>query len=168
MRRLTQILVEIKKISLLLFFSCTVALIINHLSPVGIELIGKWDQVDSVINDNKKNGSFDRLPDIDDIGLAKLIYDSGNAIFVDARPMDSFSKGHVKGAMPLPIEEFDNMIDSFSSLYPTDKHIITYCSGRHSDDSQHLAQMFLDFGYKTVSIMADGFPVWEENGFPID
>ena len=168
MHRVTQIFSEIKKVPFLLLLAATAALVTNHFSPVGIELIGKWDQGKSVIDPDTKNGSSDRQPDIDDIDMAKLIYDSGSAVFVDARSAASYWKGHIKGAISLPVEGFDDMVDSFSNLYPIDKHIITYCSGRLCEDSHSLARMLMEFGYQSVSIMIDGYPVWEENGFPVE
>ena len=168
MHRVTQTSPVIKQVLLLLFLAVTTALVTNHFSPVGIELIGQWDQGKSVIRAYTIEGSPDRHPDIDDVGMAKLIYDSGNAVFVDARSKDSYRKGHIKGAVSLPVDGFDNMVDSFSDLYPSDKHIITYCSGRSCEDSHRLAQMLFEFGYESVSIMIDGFLVWEESGFPIE
>lgn len=168
MHKVTQILPIIKKAFSLLFLAVIAALITNHFSPVRIELIGQWDQGKSVINADTKDGSPDHHPDIDDVDMAKLIYDGGKAVFVDARSTDSYGKGHIKGAESLPIDEFDYMIEFFSNRYPTDKHIITYCSGRSCEDSHRLAQMLFDFGYESVSIMIDGFPVWEESGFPVE
>jgi rhodanese-related sulfurtransferase len=168
LHKVTQILPIIKKAFSLLFLAVIAALITNHFSPVRIELIGQWDQGKSVINADTKDGSPDHHPDIDDVDMAKLIYDGGKAVFVDARSTDSYWKGHIKGAESLPIDEFDYMIDFFSNRYPTDKHIITYCSGRSCEDSHRLAQMLFGFGYESVSIMIDGFPVWEESGFPVE
>jgi rhodanese-related sulfurtransferase len=164
----TQIFPIIKKTLFLLLLAAIAALVTNHFSPVGIELIGQWDQGKSVINADTKDGSPDHHPDIDDVDMAKLIYDGGKAVFMDARSSDSYGKGHIKGAVSLPVEEFDSMTEFLLNHYPTDKHIITYCSGRSCEDSHRLAQMLFDFGYESVSIMIDGFPVWEESGFPVE
>lgn len=168
MHNVTQILPIIKKTFSLLLLAVIAALITNHFSPVRIELIGQWDHGKSVINADTKDGSPSHHPDIDDVYMAKLIYDGGKAVFVDARSTDSYGESHIKGAESLPIDEFDYLIEFFSNRYPTDKHIITYCSGRSCEDSHRLAQMLFDFGYESVSIMIDGFPVWEENGFPVE
>ena len=168
MHKVTQILPIIKKSFFLLFLAAIAALITNHFSPVRIELVGQWDQGKSVINTDTKDGSPDHHPDIDDVDMAKLIYDGGKAVFVDARSTDSYGKGHIRGAESLPIDEFDYMIEFFSNRYPTDKHIITYCSGRSCEDSHRLAQMLFDFGYESVSIMIDGFSVWKDNGYPVE
>ena len=159
---------EIKKVLLLLLVAATAALVTNHFSPVGIELIGQWDQSKNGIDADTGDGFPGRQPDIDNIGMAKLIYDSGNAIFVDARSMDFYRQGHIKGAISLPVEDFDRLIDSFFNLNPIDKHIITYCSQRLCEENRRLAHRLLEFGYKSVSIMTDGFPVWKENKFPVE
>ena len=153
---------------LLLLVAAAAALATNHFSPVGIELIGQWNQSIHEIDTDTGDGFPGRQPDIDNINMAKLIHDSGNAVFVDARSKDSFAKGHIKGAVSLPVEEFSSLIDSFFNLYPVDKHLIIYCSQRLCEENRRLAQMLLEFGFKSVSIMTDGFPVWEENKFPVE
>lgn len=53
---------------------------------------------------------------------AKTAYDSGTAIFVDVRDAGSYSRGHIKGALSIPIEELTARMDE---LDPS-TWIITY------------------------------------------
>jgi rhodanese-related sulfurtransferase len=68
----------------------------------------------------------------------------------------------------LPIGEFDERIGKFFELFPLDKPIITYCSGRTCEDSHLLAQLLISRGYVNTSVMVDGFPAWEAEGYPIE
>jgi rhodanese-related sulfurtransferase len=98
----------------------------------------------------------------------KEIYDSGKVVFVDARSLDTFENGHIKGAESLPFGQFDNFIGVFKEKYPVDTVIVTYCSGRTCDDSHRLEQLLFDNGYVYVSVFIDGYTAWEAEGYAIE
>jgi len=106
--------------------------------------------------------------EIDEVNLAKTVYDQGDALFMDARSKEDFDDGHIRGAISLPLGEFDDRINAFMERYPSDQPIITYCAGRTCEDSHRLAEKLMEFGYERVSIMIDGFPGWNERGYPVE
>jgi rhodanese-related sulfurtransferase len=158
----------LKQALLLLVLAISIALVVNQFSPTGIALIGQWDQDKGVISAHAKDEIHDRRLVIDDIKIAKLSYDGGKTLFVDARSNDDYWEGHIKGAISLPVGEFDEKVGNLLDNYSPDQSIITYCSGRTCEDSHRLAQMLIDLGYESVSIMIDGFPGWKENGYPVE
>ena len=163
---------DFKKLSkqtlLLLGVSVILAFSVNYFSPVGIALIGQWDTTRGVITANAKNDVVNDQLAIEEITLAKQIYDSGNVLFVDARSRDNYEAGHIPGAESLPVGQFDELIDAFIDKHPTEKPIVTYCSGRTCEDSHNLAQLLMDFGYSDVKVFIDGYPGWEAEGYPIE
>jgi rhodanese-related sulfurtransferase len=158
----------LKRALLLLVLAVSVALVVNLFSPAGIALIGQWDQDKGAISAHAKDEIHDSRFVIDNIEIAKLSYDSGETLFVDARSNDDYNEGHIKGAISLPIGEFDVKVENLINRYLLDQSIVTYCSGRTCEDSHRLAQKLIDFGYESVSIMIDGFPGWKENGYPVE
>ena len=158
----------LKQALLLLVLAVSIALVVNQFSPVGIALIGQWDQDKGVISAHAKDEIHDSRLVIDNIKIAKLSYDGGKTLFVDARSNDDYNEGHIKGAITLPVGEFDERVGNLLDHYSPDQSIITYCSGRTCEDSHRLAQMLIDLGYENVSIMIDGFPGWKENGYPVE
>ena len=158
----------LKQALLLLVLAISIALVVNQFSPVGIALIGQWDQDKGVISAHAKDEIHDSRLVIDNIKIAKLSYDGGKTLFVDARSNDDYNEGHIKGAISLPVGEFDERVGNLLDNYSPDQSIITYCSGRTCEDSHRLAQMLIDLGYESVSIMIDGFPGWKENGYPVE
>lgn len=158
----------LKQALLLLVLAISIALVVNQFSPVGIALIGQWDQDKGVISAHAKDEIHDSRLVIDNIKIAKLSYDGGKTLFVDARSNDDYREGHIKGAISLPVGEFDERVGNLLDNYSPDQSIITYCSGRTCEDSHRLAQMLIDLGYENVSIMIDGFPGWKENGYPVE
>ena len=153
---------------LLIMLGVVSAFIVNQLSPAGIPLVGQWDPEKGVMHASPSNEAFNGRLEIDNIDVAKLIFDGAQTIFVDARSPEDYATGHVKGAVSLSLRDFDANIESFIHRFPPEQAIVTYCSGRTCEDSHHLAQLLLELGYERVNIMIDGFQIWEAKGYPVD
>ena len=158
----------IKEISILVSAAIITALAVNYFSPAGIALVGQWDTSQGVITANEKNDIVLNDIEIGDVILAKKLYDSQKFIFVDARSRDDYDEAHIKGAVSLPVGQFDEKIEVFLEQYPPEKAIMTYCSGRTCEDSHKLAQLLMELGYTEINVFIDGFPGWEAEGYPIE
>ena len=158
----------VKELSILVAISIIAAFAVNYFSPAGIAIVGQWDVAKGVISANEKNDVDLNDLEIGDITLAKKLYDSERFLFVDARSRDDYNEGHIKGAVSLPVGQFDEKIEAFLEQYPPEKAIITYCSGRTCEDSHNLAQLLLAVGYTKINVFIDGFPGWEAEGHPIE
>ena len=156
-----------KELSILLCLSLAAAFSFNYLSPKGIALIGNWDTSKGVVSARSKNDVVFHEFEIEAVETAKQIYDRGNAVFVDARTEEMFADGHIQGAISMPLGRFDVYIDKFKRDHPLSAFIVTYCSGRECDDSHKLAQHLFGEGYTNISIFIDGYPGWEEVGYPV-
>lgn len=156
----------LKQMLFLLGISVISAFTINFFSPAGIALVGQWDKAPSDITTN--NDTFIHEYEIEHPEIAKQIYDSGKAVFVDTRSPNNYQEGHIKGAISLPIGQFDELIESFGKKYPIDTFIIAYCSGRTCNDSHKLAQLLFNYGYMNVGVFIDGYPGWKAEGYPIE
>ena len=159
---------QAKEITLLLGLAIGLALSVNFFSPVGIPLVGQWDISKGVITAGAKNDAGNDDLEIDDVKKARQLFNSGTALFVDARSRDSYEDGHIPGAVSLPLREFDAHIEAFMNRHPPEQSIVTYCSGRTCEDSHELAQLFLASGFLNVKVFIDGFPGWEAEGYPIE
>jgi rhodanese-related sulfurtransferase len=158
----------LKEVSIIIGISAIAAFGVNYFSPNGIALVGQWDLSQGVVSAVGKNDVVKDELEIGDITHAKSLYDTGNVLFVDARSFEDFNDGHINGAVSLPVGRYDEQIDGFLELYDLDRPIITYCSGRTCEDSHHLARLLMERGYMNISVMIDGFPGWETEGYPID
>ncbi|MBW2202037.1 MAG: rhodanese-like domain-containing protein [Deltaproteobacteria bacterium] len=158
----------IKGLILLLSLSVITAFTVNFFSPKAIALFGEWDTSKGVINPRSRENVIVHEIEIEDVRIAKKIYDSREAVFVDAREHDGYTEGHIKGAISLPVHQFDEFIDQWISNYPTTTPIITYCSGRECDEAHLLTHAFLAVGYTNVRVFIDGFPAWESEGYPVE
>ena len=158
----------IKEMMFLIGISLITAFTVNFFSPAGIALVGEWDESLDVIASKDKSDVFSGELEIKQIKVVKQIYDSGKAVFVDARSLENFEKGHIEGSESLPLDQFDNLIEAFKEKYPTDTFIVTYCSTSACDDSHRLEQLLFDNGYVNVSIFIDGYQAWKREGYPIE
>jgi len=158
----------IREISVLVGASILAALAVNYFSPAGIALVGQWDTAKGAISANGKNDIVLNDLEIGDVTLAKKLYDSQKFLFVDARSRDDYDEGHIKGAVSLPVGQFDEKIEAFLDQYSAEIAIVAYCSGRTCEDSHKLAQLLLAIGYTQIHVFIDGFPGWAAEGYPIE
>ena len=157
-----------KELLILLGLSLFIAFTANYFSPAGIALFGQWDTSQGVITAKPKNDPVVHEFEIKDANTAKEIYDTGKAVFVDARSYEAFIDGHIKDAVSIPANQFFEFIDHFKTKYLSTTHIITYCSGRECNDSHELAQYLIGEGYANIKVFIDGYPEWERKGYPVE
>jgi len=158
----------IKEVSIITGLSIMAGFLINYFSPNGISYIGSWDTASGVITAKAKNDAVVREREIMDVKTVKQIFDTGKAVFIDARPCKEYENGHIKGAISFPAAQFDERIEIFLSNYPPSISIVTYCSGRECRDSHELAQMLIDSGFSETRVFIDGYPTWKKEGYPIE
>ena len=157
-----------KEIFILLGLSIAAAFMVNYFLPDGIALVGQWDTSQGVVTAMAKNDIVIEGIEIGTVDEARQLFDSGAYVFVDARSPEDYEAGHIPGAVSLPVGQSEERVAAFLERYPPEASIITYCSGRTCQDSHHLAEFLLEFGYDNVTVFIDGFPGWEAEGHPIE
>ncbi len=102
-----------------------------------------------------------------DIETAKFLYDSGKALFIDARSRVEFKESHIKGAISIPTnatpEEINNLKDTLKG-----KVLVTYCHGIGCHLSDKVAYKLYDMGYRNIAIFFGGWNLWNEYNYPIE
>ncbi len=97
----------------------------------------------------------------------KAIIDTSTAphVIVDARNPQEYQEVHIKGAINVPVNTFDQ----YKHLLPHDKsvQVIFYCNGVKCGKSRKAAKKAAGEGYTNILVYADGMPVWEEKGYPL-
>ncbi len=159
---------DLKGLAVLLSFSLIAAFGVNLLSPKGLELVGQWDESAGVVTAKSRDDVILEDLEIDDTRTALKIYNSKKVLFVDARSSEDYAEGHIKDALSLPMNRFDDRIDAFKDTYSLNVAFITYCSGRTCTDSHKLAQRLIQEGYENVAVFIDGYPGWKEEGGAIE
>jgi len=75
---------------------------------------------------------------------------------LDCRDMKDYRAGHIDGAMCL----HEGLRESMLKSGDKQQKIIIYCYFGHA--SEHVAEMFTDFGFKQVFSLQGGFSSWKE------
>lgn len=82
-------------------------------------------------------------------------------LVIDLRSAEDYAKGHVKGAVNIPLAQLPQNLDKL----PMDKTLMLYC---YSGQTSSMVMVPLKYyGYKVVSI-SRGFPSVEKAGFAVD
>ncbi|GAB7028267.1 rhodanese-like domain-containing protein [Geotalea toluenoxydans] len=98
----------------------------------------------------------------------KELYDRREATLVDARDKTDFAAGHIKGALSLPLGDFDASLARFKGQVKPDATLIVYCNGFDCHDSMDLGNRLIKAGYGNVYVFLGGFPEWKDAGYAVE
>jgi len=153
----------------LILLGSAIGLIYNTLSPGGITLKGNWSAkltVDSLAVPYGYEEGVD--PPAVSLDYAMMRFQSKNTIFLDARYAADFEAGHIKGAVNLPWEEYEEYAPQILPTLPKEEEIIAYCDGTECETSLLLARELIDSGYTNVSVFFGGWQEWQDAGLSLE
>lgn len=91
-------------------------------------------------------------------------------IWIDVRNSDDYNKGHVKGALGIPLSDLEYNLHKI----PKDKEIVFYCEGTWDggkcDASLSAGRILIKNGFKPgkIKVFEDGYGAWENAGYPVE
>ncbi len=100
-----------------------------------------------------------------DLEQAKFLFDKG-IVFVDAREVEEFDKGHIRGAYPYA--NFMELTFKLDSLQGKDAPLITYCDGNECGSSEDLAYDLQSAGFTNIFVLYGGWSEWLKAGYPVE
>jgi rhodanese-related sulfurtransferase len=130
------------------------AIVFNQSNPNGIPLI-------------PPHLFDDALPKITAEDAMKKL-ESGEALFLDARPSNFFGKDHIKGAKNLPLVIFDIMYLMELGDVEKDKEIIINGRSFSTRYDDEVARKLMLLGHKNVKILDGGLSKWKKKGYPVE
>jgi thiosulfate sulfurtransferase len=80
-----------------------------------------------------------------------------NAMILDCREMKDYRESHIENALHV----HEGLKDSLIKKGDKQLRLIIYCYYGHA--SEHLAEMFCDFGFSNVFSLEGGFASWNEH-----
>jgi rhodanese-related sulfurtransferase len=96
---------------------------------------------------------------------AQRLFETGSALFLDSRNAYDYDRGHIKGAMNIPLKEWENAKHRLESL-SKDHPFVVYCDGAECNSSIELAAKLYAAGFTNVKIFFGGWREWEGSGLP--
>ncbi len=88
---------------------------------------------------------------------------SGDAIIIDARPMEHYLAGHIPGALQLSPCKFKDVFGTLAVLNSRDK-LVVYCGDSNCEDALNVARRLRSSGFSDVSVYIGGWEEWERLG----
>jgi rhodanese-related sulfurtransferase len=95
-------------------------------------------------------------------------HEAGVALFIDARSPEDFRAGHIKGAVNLPNQAFDEVFPEMVEEIEKWEQLVTYCDGRDCVLGHALAEKLYQLGFKNVAYLVNGWTSWRERGLPTE
>jgi rhodanese-related sulfurtransferase len=152
---------SIRQLSVIVLAAVAVALISNHFRSTPLPLVANWSQEARLTSPSGRQLAIS----LDD---AKFLHQSNGAVFMDARPLEEFTQGHIQGAISLPWHEAEQLVMDVTANLANDAAIITYCDGDTCNLSKDLALFLENLGFSNVRILVNGWTVWQQAGLPVD
>ena len=159
---------EIKGTFFLIFFALTTAFFYNHFSPFGIALFGQWQTSNGVVNAISKTDLVNASIEINNPEIIRRIIQEKKRIVLDVRPLEFYEEGHLPGALPFPLMEFDTVIVKLLEMIDQQSPILIYCSGFECMDSHNFATNLENMRFTNVKVYPGGFRQWQEMGYDIE
>jgi rhodanese-related sulfurtransferase len=91
----------------------------------------------------------------------KLI--NNDAVVLDTRSAESFSRGHIVGARNVPIDEFDGHLEKLSRF--KNKPVVAVCDAGIT--SSKAANKLRGAGFESVYNLKGGMNAWGQAGLPV-
>ena len=107
----------------------------------------------------------EHLGGVESVPLQELVdrMRKGEAIVLDVRHPDEFHAGHIPGAINIPVEDIEGLLDGI----PADREIIAYCRGPYCALASNAVAMLRKHNMR-VRRLRDGFPQWKLAGMPVE
>ena len=95
-----------------------------------------------------------------EVWLKEAIDKGVSHVLIDLRDQDSVSKGHIKGAVGIPLE----LLGQAKDKLPTQKNapIVLY-----GPNQQQAAAKLVEWGYRSVRLLPVDFEAWQKAGNPV-
>ncbi|MFQ5675166.1 MAG: ArsR/SmtB family transcription factor [bacterium] len=88
---------------------------------------------------------------------------NNDVIVLDVRPSEEYKKGHIPGALSIPLSQLKKRLDEI----PKGREVVAYCRGPYCVLSAEAMEILRNAGYKAVRLK-EGLPEWKEAGLPVE
>jgi rhodanese-related sulfurtransferase len=151
---------SVRQLALIVLAAIAMALVSNHFRSSPLPLIGNWSTEARLTSPSGRQMAVS-------LSEAKILHQSKNAVFMDARPVEEFTRGHIQGAVNLPWHDVEQQVMNVIADMKNDAVIITYCDGESCNLSKDLALFLENLGFTNVRVLVNGWTVWKDAGLPI-
>ncbi len=119
---------------------------VHDLDELARAYLGDRDQLETITRDEL---------------LARL--DRGEVVVVDVRPEAEYAAGHLPGAVSVPPDRLDELLDTL----PAGRNVVAYCRGPYCVYADDAVRALTRRGRRAVRL-EDGLPEWRRAGGPVE
>lgn len=109
----------------------------------------------------------DRAPAFIDYDEALALFESGEAVFLDSRHEYDYQRGHIKGAVNIPLKDLHEHQQLLDAI-PRDRPVVTYCDGEECNSSIEMAMKLDSLGFSKIRIFFGGWRLWQAHQQPVE
>jgi rhodanese-related sulfurtransferase len=102
------------------------------------------------------------------LAQAYVLFQQGQALFIDARPADEFAELHVSKAINITPDMEAAGLDEKVAGVAKEREIVVYCGQVSCDLALKVAEKLQALGFTRVVAYVGGFRAWDEAGYPAD
>ena len=162
-----------KDIFYIFLFSLLLGILRNFFLEEPLTLIKKKRQIKTIKLVEDSNIQFDLPENMTEphnvtIEVVEYLRKKDTTIIIDARDEDDYKNGHIKGAINIPFdyyEDFEYLLNDVN----LESIVIIYCVGGECSLSIDLADYLMqERGFFNVLIYEGGWPEWKESGYEIE
>lgn len=128
--------------------------------------------VPSNASENPGDGAHATNHGFDEITIDQALekFESGMAVFIDARMDKEFDKSRIPGALHLPPHAFERGRPEVLNYIPTDgsMEVVLYCNAFDCPLAEETARHLLHYGITNFVIFTGGWDEWVAAGHPVE
>jgi rhodanese-related sulfurtransferase len=98
----------------------------------------------------------------------KALWRNSSTVFLDVRSTPDFAYGHIRGAISLPWEGFDDRFPAIKVRLLRAKAIVVYCKSVDCAKSLWASIRLRNEGLSQVLIYPNGWYEWTDHGLPVE
>ena len=99
---------------------------------------------------------------------AESAWSERQAVFIDSRSLEEYHRGHIPGAISIPLEDVKSGGEDLLARIPEALEIIVYCEGGDCQASLNLARWLESRGFKNLRVFSGGWTEWTQAGLPVE
>ena len=117
---------------------------------------------------NQSFFSPEDFPSMQFIGIleAEDLFVGENAVFLDSRAEEKYLEGHILGAINIPFEGGEHIVEE-QLLLSRQATLIVYCDGNECQSSVLLAKVLAEYGFEDIRVFFGGWAEWVAAGLPL-
>jgi rhodanese-related sulfurtransferase len=101
-----------------------------------------------------------------DAKMARQLFEQ-EAAFVDLRKDTAWNAGRIPGAIHIDFKKSFSQ-DALQAEVGKEEAVVFYCSGIRCPRSAKASEKALGWGYDQVYYFREGFPAWQQAGYPVE